>query len=321
MLDTWTAIDFETANNDRGSACAVGLVRVSGGRVLERYSSLIRPPRAVDFFSARNTAVHGITAADVAQAPGWPEVHRDIVDFCAGSPLVAHNAAFDMGVLVRACAHSAMARPEWDYVCTLALSRRTWGQLADHKLPTVCAHIGHVLSAHHRADADAEAAAQVMLAAMAHHGTTSLLELSGASGLALSHLPAGAAVAAPEVGPEAAPESGSERFGRWQSQARAELPRADPEADAEGALFGQVVCVSGDLESMDKTEAWKRVAEAGGHPAKNVTKKTGVLVAGRNDHGGKSAKQRQAEAYAARGQAVRVVDEAHFLALLGLGRA
>ena len=318
MLDTWTAIDFETANNDRGSACAVGLVRVSGGRVLERYSTLIRPPRAVDFFSARNTAVHGITAADVADAPGWPKVHRDIVDFCAGSPLVAHNAAFDVGVLARACAHSAMAHPEWDYVCTLALSRRTWGQLADHKLPTVCAHIGHGLSAHHRADADAEAAAQVLLAAMAHHGTTSLLELSGASGVALRHLPAGAAVAAPETGAAAVGAGG--RFSRWQSQARAELPRAWAGADAGGPLFGQVVCVSGDLESMDKTEAWKRVAEAGGHPAKNVTKKTGVLVAGRNDHGGKSAKQRQAEAYAARGQAIRVVDEAHFLALLGLGR-
>ncbi|WP_017575715.1 exonuclease domain-containing protein [Nocardiopsis kunsanensis] len=314
MLDTWTAIDFETANNDRGSACSVGLVRVSGGRVVERYSTLIRPPRPVDFFSARNTAVHGITAADVAGAPGWEQVHRDIVEFCGQSPLVAHNAAFDVGVLRRACAHSGMAHPEWDYVCTLALARRTWGQLADHRLPTVCAHIGHVLGAHHRADADAEAAAQVVLAAMAHYGTSSLLELSGASGLVLSHLPAGAAVAVPE----AVPVEGGDRFSRWQSQARAPLPRAWSGADPDGPLFGQVVCVSGELESMDKTEAWKRVAEAGGHPAKNVTKKTGVLVAGRNDHGGKSAKQRQAEAYAAQGQRIRVVDEARFLALLGL---
>lgn len=316
MVQTWTAIDFETANNDRGSACSVGLVRVSGGRVVERYSSLIRPPRAVDFFSARNTAVHGITAADVADAPRWEKVHQDIVDFCDGSPLVAHNAAFDVGVLRRACAHSGMAHPEWDYVCTLALSRRTWGHLADHKLPTVCAHIGHTLSAHHRADADAEAAAQVLLAAMAHYGTTSLLELSGASGLALSHLPAGRTTGVPEVA--AAAVGGQDRFSRWQSQARAVLPGAAPEADPAGPLFGQVVCVSGELESMDKTEAWKRVAEAGGHPAKNVTKKTHVLVAGRNDHGGKSAKQRQAEAYAAQGQVIRVVDEARFLALLGL---
>lgn len=322
MVETWTAIDFETANSDRGSACSVGLVRVSGGRVAERYSSLIRPPRAVDFFSSRNIAVHGIRAADVVDAPSWERVHQDIVDFCDGSPLVAHNAAFDVGVLRRACAHSGMAHPEWDYVCTLALSRRTWRQLADHKLPTVCAHIGHPLSAHHRADADAEAAAQVLLAAMAHHGTTSLLELSGASGLALSHLPAGKAAAGPEA--VAGPVGEQDRFSRWQHQARAVLPQAAPEADPAGPLFGQVVCVSGELEAMDKTEAWKRVAEAGGHPAKNVTKKTHVLVAGRNDHGGKSAKQRQAETYAAKGQAIQVVGEARFLALLGLnspGRA
>ncbi|MBE2999488.1 3'-5' exoribonuclease [Nocardiopsis sp. HNM0947] len=314
MLDTWTAIDFETANNDRGSACAVGLVRVSGGRVVERYSTLIRPPRAVDFFSFHNTAVHGITAQDVAEAPGWERVHADIVAFADGSPLVAHNAAFDVGVLRQACAHSGMAHPEWDYACTLALSRRTWADLADHKLPTVCAHIGHTLSAHHRADADAEAAARVLLAAMEHHGTTSLLELSGASGLPLAHLPAGAPAPAPAV----RGGGGEDRFSRWQRQARSPLPQASPDADPDGPLFGQVVCISGDLRAMDKTEAWKRVAEAGGHPAKNVTKKTGVLVAGGSDHGGKSSKHRQAEDYAAKGQRIRIVDEAAFLSLLGL---
>ncbi len=197
MSRTWTAIDFETANHDRGSACAVGLVRVRDGVVVDRYSTLIRPPRQVGFFSRHNTAVHGITAADVADAPDWPRVHARIVEFCDGDPLVAHNAAFDMGVLRQACGHTGLSHPAWEYACTLALSRRTWAELPDHKLPTVCAHIGHRITRHHRADADAEAAAHIVVAAMDRYGTASLTELARAARLDLRRMGAAAPRPAP----------------------------------------------------------------------------------------------------------------------------
>uniref|UniRef100_UPI000623C9A2 3'-5' exonuclease n=1 Tax=Allosalinactinospora lopnorensis TaxID=1352348 RepID=UPI000623C9A2 len=183
MGDTWTAIDFETANQDRGSACAVGLVRVADGRIVGRYSTLIRPPGTVDFFSPRNTAIHGITAEDVAAAPRWDDVLRAILDFAGGDPLVAHNAAFDIGVVRQTCGHSGLAWPGLDYACTLALARRTWQGLPDHRLPTVCSRIGHRMEGrHHRADADAEAAARIMVAAMRHYGTHTLGELCGGRG-------------------------------------------------------------------------------------------------------------------------------------------
>jgi DNA polymerase-3 subunit epsilon len=320
--DAWTAIDFETANQDRASACAVGLVRVRGGVVVDRLTTLIRPPGPVDFFSRHNTAVHGITAADVAGAPGWAEVLERIVDFSEGGPLVAHNAAFDMGVLRRASEISGLSHPSWDYACTLALSRRTWAELPDHRLPTVSAHVGHTITRHHRADADAEAAAHIMVAAMERHGAASLPELAEASGARLRRLEGvRAAVTAP---PEpvsvhaAAAAPGEDRFSHWQRVARTPLPEASPEADPSGPLYGRTVCVSGDLESMDKPEVWRRVAEAGGHPAKNVTKKTGVLVIGGNGGGGKTAKHRQAETYRARGQRIDFVTEAELLTLLGM---
>lgn len=316
MARTWTAIDFETANHDRGSACAVGLVRVADGAVVDRYSSLIRPPEPVAHFSRHNIAVHQITAADVAEAPTWHTVRTRILDFADGDPLIAHNAAFDMGVLHRACAHTGTGHPALNYACTLALSRRTWSHLADHRLPTVCSHIGHRIVQHHRADADAEAAAHIMIAAMAEYGTSALADLGRAAGLRLGHMAEHTArTGAPEP---VAPAAAEGRFDRWQRQARTPLPEPDPAADPAGALFGRTVCVSGDLPGMDKTEVWKRVAEAGGHPAKNVTKKTDVLVVGGSDHGGKSAKHRQAESYAARGQRIDIITEAELLARLGV---
>ncbi|HJE60120.1 MAG TPA: 3'-5' exoribonuclease [Nocardiopsis listeri] len=322
MTHTWTAIDFETANADRGSVCAVGLVRVDQGRVVDRYSTLIRPPEQVSYFSRHNTAVHGITAADVVGAPTWHSVRDRILEFAQGGALVAHNAAFDMGALRQACSHTGQELPALDYACTLALSRRTW-ELPDHRLPTVCAHIGHEITRHHQADADAEAAAHIMIAAMRNYGTTSLPELARASRMPLRRAEAVAATPLPApIAPATVRAASTEdRFGRWQRAAQSPLPEPSPDADPAGPLFGRTVCVSGDLHGMDKPEVWKRIAEAGGHPAKNVTKKTDVLVVGDSDHGGKTSKHRQAETYIAKGQRIDIITGSELMARLGMASA
>ena len=50
MAVDFVAIDFETANGFRGSACAVGLVRVRDGAVVDTYASLLQPPAGFDHF-------------------------------------------------------------------------------------------------------------------------------------------------------------------------------------------------------------------------------------------------------------------------------
>ncbi|GLU46264.1 exonuclease domain-containing protein [Nocardiopsis ansamitocini] len=331
MGDRWTAIDFETANHDRGSVCSVGLVRVEEGRIAERYTTLIKPPPQAGRFARFNIDFHGIGPEQVADAPEWPEAFRAIVDFADGGPLVAHNAAFDMGVIHAACAHTGLAWEATDYACSLYTARRTWPALDNHKLPTVCAEIGHDLLRHHAADADAEAAAHIMIAALRVHGVHTLFDLClktrrpllRTSGLAArvdpAPLPAPVQEPAPtlwDAEPSRARPPMSARYQQWQDIAREPLPEPDPNADPAGALFGRVVCVSGDLAGMSKIEAWKRIAAAGGVPAKNVTKKTNVLVTGAVD-GAKTAKHRQAEAYAAKGQRIEVVSEAEFTRRLG----
>ncbi|AFR10933.1 exonuclease domain-containing protein [Nocardiopsis alba] len=320
MSHTWTAIDFETANQDRGSVCAVGLVRVSDGRVVDRFGTLIRPPGPAAFFSRHNTAVHGLTADDVREAPTWEPVLERILDFSGGGPLVAHNAAFDMGALRQASAHIGHDLPALEYACTLAMSRRTWG-LPDHRLPTVCAHIGHDIAHHHRAEDDAEAAARIMIAAMERYGTTSLPEALRAAGLPGHRTEPFLAGSAATVPVPPTSTAGEGRFERWQRAAQTPLPEPSPDADPNGPLFGRTVCVSGDVAGMDKTEVWKRVAEAGGRPAKNVTKKTDVLVVGSSDHGGKTSKHRQAETYIAKGQRIDIIDGRELLTRLGLTSA
>jgi len=67
---TFVAIDFETADYPRESACAVGLVRVENHRIVERKYSLIKPPREKFVF----TYLHGITWEDVANQPTFREL-------------------------------------------------------------------------------------------------------------------------------------------------------------------------------------------------------------------------------------------------------
>lgn len=185
----FTAIDFETANPNRASACSVGLVKVRNGQIVHAADTLIRPPAQFSEFSGFNTKVHGITAAMVATAPSWRQVAGWIRGYAGDDLLVAHNASFDMSVLRQACAAEKMSMPGNDYVCTLALARQA-SQLRSYKLPDVAAEFGIRLTAHHDASADARCAAQVAVAMARRHGHDKLEQLAQSFHVPIGHLAA-----------------------------------------------------------------------------------------------------------------------------------
>ncbi len=113
----WAATDFETANYDANSACALGVALVDEGRVSGTLYSLIRPPR-IDFVP-RFIGIHGITPDHVATAPTFAEVWEPVARLLAGRTLLAHNASFDMGVLWACLDHYRMARPPYRFACTV----------------------------------------------------------------------------------------------------------------------------------------------------------------------------------------------------------
>lgn len=157
-MSRFTAIDFETADYGRDSACAVGLARVEDCRVVKTAYRLIRPPRG----DVRFTEIHGLTWEDVENEPlfggVWPELAAffEDIDFIA-----AHNAPFDKGVLYACCAAAGLAAPPQPFVCTVRLSRAELG-LKPATLSHVCHHLSIPLK-HHNALSDAEACAKIMI--------------------------------------------------------------------------------------------------------------------------------------------------------------
>lgn len=99
---SFTAIDFETANPKRASVCAVGVVKVRDGVVVDSLETLVQPPPGHESFNPFNVGVHGIQPYDVLGAPTWDVVHGKVAEFIDGDAIVAHNASFDRSVLARA---------------------------------------------------------------------------------------------------------------------------------------------------------------------------------------------------------------------------
>jgi DNA polymerase-3 subunit epsilon len=183
----FTAIDFETANSSNASACAVGLVRVRDGRIVEKTGWLIRPPAGHDVFFELNIRIHGIQPEHVAGAATWTEQLADIVAFAGGDILVAHNAGFDMAVLKRACDATGDECPPYRYACSLQVARKVY-RLESNRLPFVAAEAGFADFAHHNATADAMACAHVMIDAARRIGASDIEALTEAVGVRVSQI-------------------------------------------------------------------------------------------------------------------------------------
>jgi DNA polymerase-3 subunit epsilon len=161
-MTRFAAIDFETANNARDSACAVGVVIVEHGCIVDRLVELIRPPSRSFLF----THIHGLSWEDVKAAQCFDAVWLRLAHKLAGVEfLAAHNAPFDKGVLGACCETYGLAAPQLPFVCTVQLARAQWA-IRPTRLPDVCKHLGIDLQ-HHQADSDAEACARIVMAALA----------------------------------------------------------------------------------------------------------------------------------------------------------
>lgn len=173
----FTAIDFETANSSGASACSVGLVKVRDGRVVDRVHWYIRPPFPHDEFSEWNVRIHGITPAMVADAPGWGTRVAGLREFARDDVLVAHNAGFDMGVIVKSSVALGIAVPDYRSLCSLQVARRTY-HLDSYRLPVAAMAAGFEDFSHHDALADAEACAAIIVHAAARHEARDIEQLA-----------------------------------------------------------------------------------------------------------------------------------------------
>lgn len=298
----FVAIDVETANTHRGSVCAIGAAVIRVGVVVSTHSWLSRPPEGLDFFNGLNVSLHGITPDLVADQPPFTERLGQLLELSDGLPLVAHNAAFDIGALREACVAADRDWPSVDYACSLAMARRAL-DLISYRLPVVAAECGIELGSHHEAGSDALACAQVVLEIARRRNADTFGRLLSDLQVLPGHL-------------KVAVWRGCRRVPAAESLP----PGATADADPEHPLYGQVMVFTGAL-SIRRKEAWAAVARCGAVVETGVTKRTTMLVVGDGFTGhdpadfytGKAAKAAQ---WRAKGHRIEVLTEADLLELL-----
>ncbi len=164
LASSVVVIDFETTGlhpeaGDR--VTEVAALRITGNRIVERYTSLVHAGVPVP---AHVTALTGITTAMLRDAPSTRIVMRELVDFIGTDMLVAHSASFDTRCLVAECARTRVRLPTSKTLCTLRLARRL-SPGSSYRLAAVSARLGLLpTSPAHRAEADAGTTADVLLA-------------------------------------------------------------------------------------------------------------------------------------------------------------
>lgn len=292
----------------------------------------MRPPEGHDHFDSRNITIHGITPDDVATAPRFAEVFGEVNAFIGGDALVAHNAAFDLGVIRSASEVSGMAAPAFDYACTVVLSRKNYS-LPSYSLPFVAEAAGVPLRNHHDATEDARACAGIMVDIAGKHGVDSVRGVFEAMKLSMPHAdaynPATDEVSkATRSALERIAEmkdgiaNGTARGGRSSWSTEGPNPEPNVHADVAHPLFGQTVVFTGDL-SLGRPEAKLKAAVHGAQCASNVTLKTTVLVVGSGftaadlRSGRLTSKAKRVLDLQRRGQGIEVLSEGEFMQMVG----
>ena len=188
MPINFTAIDFETANNSPASPCAVGLVKVRDGRIVDEWATPFLPPMGHREFLPLNVSIHGIRPSDVADGPDWHEVLPVMLDFIGDDILIAHNAPFDMGVLRAAAEVLDYPLPDLSYLCTVQMSRKVFPGLESHRLPSVAMRVGFEDFNHHDALDDSRACAHIVMYIAKMQGTEDFAEVLALTGQRLKPL-------------------------------------------------------------------------------------------------------------------------------------
>lgn len=294
----YTAIDFETANNFRRSACSLGLVKVENGEIVERKYWLIKPtPFELGYYQYN---IHGISLDSLIDKPDFSELLPEIKPYLENQLVIAHNgSSFDFSVLNHLFSHYELKPFPIKTYCTLELSRLVWSSETSFNLELLAfKKLNHTFK-HHDALADAEACALLFEKILEEAGISTEEELSNY--IDKNYF------------------KSSNRF-RNTKQTKRSIEFSLSE-NQEHPFYGKEVVFTGSFNAFSQDEGVEFVLSIGGLTKNSVTSKTKYLVVGQQDivkvgKEMKSGKMKKVEDLIAKGYDVQVLTESDFIELL-----
>lgn len=309
----FVAIDFETANENLNSACSIGIVAIKDLEIADYYKSYIQPPH--NRYSDINIGIHGITPDITEQAPTLDELWYDISRFFdPHTPVIAHNAHFDMSVLKLSTSADI---PDFPYIDSISIA--SLFMTGSKSLERCAEHFGIQLEQHHNALSDATAAAEIAIYALRECSCLSMWEFLAFNQLGIKFFS------------ELVPTEQFFHKGRklppmpsaYNTSIKPSELAPRGEVDTNNPLCGKSIVFTGEL-SISREEAWQLAVDCGAKIRTNVSKRTDYLVVGEQvpwlvDASGLSSKQKEALAINEEGKGhVEIINQAQYYGLVGL---
>lgn len=177
-IDKVLLLDTETTHLN-GFACSIALIEYSMENkfILNKYYTLINPLVKID---PESTKIHGITQEMVVNAPTFKDVFSEIEEFLKTTDmLIAFNAIYDIGVLIREYERLNKIPPVFNYLDVMKRlktevdAKNTLGRKKDPKLSEAAKYFGVVYdeSTLHNALYDTEILTNTFRAAITKYGS------------------------------------------------------------------------------------------------------------------------------------------------------
>lgn len=307
---TIIVIDFETANSENNSACSLGMVFIEGISITDEKYFLIQPPE--NYVSSDNTKIHGITADDLKDSPSFDLVWKEISHYFNGDfILAAHNAYFDMNVLINCLLHYEINVPAFAYFDSIAYSNAAVDRsLVGSSLKDRANHFGiNLLNAHNALD-DARATAELLIKCTEsfNYPTTEMYLLRNSIDIK-----------------EFTEIKVSKFIKRKKNNFKKKVINLSVpeniEFDETHPFYQKNVVFTGDLKSFDRNDAAQLVVNVGGIIKSGVSSKIHYLVVGEQDEKlvgakGVSTKEIRAAELIEKGIPIQILDEVALIKLL-----
>lgn len=301
----YIAIDFETANEKRNSACSIGIAVYENYKLKDEKYWLIKPPEMI--FKPMNIWIHGITPDMVEHENDFSEIWPEILPYIENNLVIAHNASFDISVLRNTLDTYGIEYPSFKYACSVNMVKNYYENLENHKLNTVSNYLGIDLL-HHHAGEDARACGEIVSRICSNENISSYKDLERKLGIKLGKVFKGGYTPTKLISKGLVYGKGN-GTGKNYSKLNKEY---------SNYFRDKIVVFTGPLTCMSRTQAALKIREAGGEFAGTVTKKTMILVVGgkpRNNFSKdmKSSKYRKAEELITKGQDIEILNEEEFM--------
>lgn len=155
--------DTETTGLNYGvdQMIEIGAVKVKNNEIIDRFDELIACDHPLPKVITNLTQ---ITDEMLKGKDTEENVTKRFLQFCGNLPLVAHNAAFDIGFVSNAMQKYKLGEFKFTVIDTMTLARNMYPEWRNHKLSTLVKNLEVEWDEekHHRADYDAEGTAKCL---------------------------------------------------------------------------------------------------------------------------------------------------------------